>query len=70
MGLGPGRLRPGHDADRLAASDHGVGGASLRAAGLTADEPFTHVHGAEKAAALRRQLAGLAGLRAGGRRQP
>jgi hypothetical protein len=38
MGLGPGRLRP----------------PSLRAAGLTADELFTHVHRAEQAAVLRR----------------
>jgi len=34
-------------------------GPSLRAAGLTADELFTHVHGAEKAAVLRRLQASV-----------
>lgn len=34
-------------------------GPSLRAAGLTADELFTHVHGAEKAAVLRRLKAAV-----------
>jgi hypothetical protein len=32
-------------------------GPSLEAAGLTADEVFTHVHGPEKAAVLRRLAA-------------